>query len=204
MIENIFQQSDKQCFLKKWVKSLRHIILSIICIWTPLLRAQPSDLVLQDTTVTTEIVFTATQTITAGPNFSISDSGDVTFVSGDYVYLRPGFTVLNGGQFKAIMGTPVNHITEIPETWIEFGIQQNYPNPFNPVTHILYSIPASDFVIFQIYDILGKEVATLVNEKKTPGEYEVIWDGHGFPSGIYFYRLKAGERVETRKLILQK
>ena len=92
----------------------------------------------------------------------------------------------------------------------EFTFEQNYPNPFNPTTKIKYSIPSvtlrqaqSDIkVILKVYDVLGNEIATLVNEVKQPGVYEVEFNATAFPSGIYFYRLKAGSFVETKKMIL--
>jgi N-acetylneuraminic acid mutarotase len=85
-----------------------------------------------------------------------------------------------------------------------FKLFQNYPNPFNPSTTIRFSIPKSCFVSLKIYDLLGKEITTLINGKKSSGEYAVDWNGKGLPSGMYLYQLKAGEFAETRKLILQK
>lgn len=81
---------------------------------------------------------------------------------------------------------------------------QNYPNPFNPVTHLQFTIANSQFVTLKIYDILGRELATLVNELKPPGEYSVDWNAGSVPSGVYFYRLQAGSFVDTRKLVLLK
>ena len=94
---------------------------------------------------------------------------------------------------------------------------QNFPNPFNPITKIRYTIAPpnlrlqrnpygkrEDFVQLKIYDILGNEVATLVNETKPAGEYEVEFDGNKLPSGIYYYRLHAGNFSETKKLVLMK
>lgn len=73
----------------------------------------------------------------------------------------------------------------------EFKLHQNYPNPFNPSTKINYSIPKKNIVVIKVYDILGKEIATLVNEEKSPGNYEVEFNGNHLSSGIYFYSLKA-------------
>ncbi len=95
---------------------------------------------------------------------------------------------------------------------INFSLSQNYPNPFNPTTTITYSIPQAVFVILKVYDLLGREVATIVNEEKQPGKYEVRFDGINLPSGIYFYRLQSGDLSlrsghgfsETKKLILLK
>jgi hypothetical protein len=93
----------------------------------------------------------------------------------------------------------------------EFALSQNYPNPFNPSTKIKYEIPASlnpskggTLVQLVLYDILGREVTVLVNEEKQAGEYEVEFNGANLPSGIYFYRLKAGEFTQTKKMILLK
>ena len=83
-------------------------------------------------------------------------------------------------------------------------LSQNHPNPFNPSTSISFTIPHSVPVSLRIYNLLGQEVATLVNEARPPGTYTVRWDGSGQPSGVYFYRLQAGEYVETKKAILLK
>jgi hypothetical protein len=87
----------------------------------------------------------------------------------------------------------------IPET---FQLPQNYPNPFNPTTTIQYLVPSIQYVSLKIYDVLGREVASHVGEIKQPGTYTVTWDASGFSSGVYFYRLKAGKYVETKKMIL--
>jgi photosystem II stability/assembly factor-like uncharacterized protein len=87
---------------------------------------------------------------------------------------------------------------------------QNYPNPFNPVTKIKFDIPVdsrirgNDRVVLKVYDILGKEIETLVNEKLNPGTYELTFNASQFPSGVYFYRLQAGDYNETKRMILLK
>jgi hypothetical protein len=95
----------------------------------------------------------------------------------------------------------------------EFSLEQNYPNPFNPATIIKYSVPSTEtsvgtsfmkFVELKVYDILGNEVATLVNGQKPPGEYEIKFDGSNLPSGIYIYRLTAGNHTAAKKLIILK
>ena len=85
-----------------------------------------------------------------------------------------------------------------------FYLFQNYPNPFNPTTKMDYSIPRASFVTLKVYDILGREVATLVNEEKPAGNYEVEFNGKGLSSGVYFYRIQAGNFVSTKKLVLLK
>lgn len=81
-------------------------------------------------------------------------------------------------------------------------LAQNYPNPFNPSTTIRYALPKSGFVTLKIYDLLGNEIASLVHEHKAAGEHEAQWHPSGAPSGVYVYRLRAGEHVETKKLVL--
>jgi polyhydroxybutyrate depolymerase len=94
--------------------------------------------------------------------------------------------------------------------WYSFELYQNYPNPFNPNTTINFSIPKSSFVALKIYDVLGSEIVTLVNEEKPVGSYEIEWNASALPSGIYFYRLqvyapgRAGSFFETKKMILLK
>jgi len=85
---------------------------------------------------------------------------------------------------------------------VSYYISQNYPNPFNPSTSIQYVIGKRQSVSLRVFDILGKEVATLVNEEKPAGSYEVEFDAIGLSSGIYFYQLRAGTSVETKKMIL--
>jgi hypothetical protein len=90
----------------------------------------------------------------------------------------------------------------------DFSLLQNYPNPFNPTTTIRFTISDLRFTILKVYDVLGNEIATLVNEEKSAGEYEVEFSTgliyQTLPSGIYFYQLKAGNFVETKKMILLK
>ncbi|QQS36630.1 MAG: SBBP repeat-containing protein [Ignavibacteriales bacterium] len=86
----------------------------------------------------------------------------------------------------------------------EFQLAQNYPNPFNPITTIQYSIPQRSNVVLKVYDVLGNEVAVLVNEEKYRGVYSVNFDASQYASGIYLYRIQAGSFVETKKMILIK
>lgn len=86
----------------------------------------------------------------------------------------------------------------------EFNLSQNYPNPFNPTTTINYSLPKNSFVKLAVSDILGREVATLVNENKTSGKYEVVFDASKLTSGIYYYSLKTNEFSKTKQMVLIK
>ena len=111
------------------------------------------------------------------------------------------------GKFEFSDVVEVN--IEVPS---QFSLEQNYPNPFNPTTTIKYSIPAVETghapslqrITLKVYDILGREVATLVNEQKAPGNYEVKFNGSKIASGVYIYQLKAGSFSRTKKLLLMK
>jgi hypothetical protein len=94
-----------------------------------------------------------------------------------------------------------NELNNLP---IEFKLSQNIPNPFNPCTIIKYSLPRQFHVTLKIYDILGNEVTTLVNEEKPAGNYQYQWNAGNLASGVYFYHLKAGKFIDTKKLILLK
>jgi len=85
-----------------------------------------------------------------------------------------------------------------------FALFANYPNPFNPSTKIRYAISQTDFTAIKVYSILEKEVATLINERKTPGIYEIDFDGSDLASGTYFYKLQSGNFTQTKKMIILK
>ena len=85
-----------------------------------------------------------------------------------------------------------------------YSLSQNYPNPFNPSTKFRYSVPQSSKVVIKVFDILGKEITTLMNEEKLAGTYELTWNASNLPSGVYFYQLKAGEFTQTMKMLLLK
>jgi hypothetical protein len=95
----------------------------------------------------------------------------------------------------------INIGNQVPKT---YSLAQNYPNPFNPSTRIRFEIPNSGFVTLKVYDVLGKEVKTLVNQNLTAGVKEVDFDASNFPSGVYFYSVKAGNFTETKKMVLVK
>jgi photosystem II stability/assembly factor-like uncharacterized protein len=90
------------------------------------------------------------------------------------------------------------------EILLECSLEQNYPNPFNPATTIKYSIPKEGLVTLKVYNVIGEEVATLVNEIKLVGNYNLTFDGENLSSGIYFYKLQAGDFVETKKMVFIK
>lgn len=105
--------------------------------------------------------------------------------------------------------TAVINVSGVDESLIDlspadFKLYTNYPNPFNPSTRIRYAIPTTSFAILKVYSITGKEVATLINEVKTPGVYEVNFDGSKLASGIYIYKLQAGNFVDVKEMVLMK
>ncbi|MDR3668521.1 MAG: FISUMP domain-containing protein, partial [Ignavibacteriaceae bacterium] len=87
---------------------------------------------------------------------------------------------------------------------IKFEMGQNYPNPWNPTTTIRYQVPVNILVTIKVFDALGREVATLVNEPKPAGSYEIVFNGHNLASGIYYYQMKAGNFIDTKKITLIK
>ena len=141
-------------------------------------------------------VGTILRTTDAGANWTISPSGtsillyDVAFID-DLV----GTVVGGAGVMLRTVtgGMPSNEITGIPVPTLpaSYRLEQNYPNPFNPVTTIRYAVPAESRVVLKIYDVLGRVVATLVDEVQPPGERSVAWDARGMASGVYLYRLEA-------------
>jgi len=106
------------------------------------------------------------------------------------------FDVIGCGPFLVNVSDPVNNIPDV------YSLQQNYPNPFNPETRIPYSTPQSGLVTLKVFDVLGKEVVTLVNEVKTAGNHEIRFNASSFPSGVYFYKMEAGDFVESKKMVL--
>ncbi len=112
--------------------------------------------------------------------------------------------VMGGGfwyQISEILLTGLDDTFIIPE---DFELRQNYPNPFNPSTTIVFALPKAVKVQLRIYDVLGRMVATLVNEQMQAGQYEIKFEARGLPTGLYFYRIQADKFVETRKMLLVK
>lgn len=103
--------------------------------------------------------------------------------------------------YDAITNVEEEELTALPK---KFDLQQNYPNPFNPSTKIKYSLPETANVSMKLYDLLGREVVVLINKKKPAGNYEITFDATSLPSGIYIYRLKAGDFNVAKKMILLK
>jgi hypothetical protein len=102
----------------------------------------------------------------------------------------------------SIMVEPSTGIANENSWPTEYSLAQNYPNPFNPATVISYQLPVNRLVTLKVYDMLGRELATLVNEKKDAGRYSAQWDATRFSSGVYFYTLQAGEYHNTKRMLL--
>lgn len=129
----------------------------------------------------------------------VEDDGIIYFENPD------GFLTSFFGNNAAVYYNGAAGIDDAPEIQnLDYVLFQNYPNPFNPATTIRYQIPISGFVELNIYDILGKVVAVLVNEYKTRGTYEVTFAARDLPSGVYFYRMRVGSYTKVEKMILQK
>jgi hypothetical protein len=102
------------------------------------------------------------------------------------------------------LGGSLTGVKESPAVARSFNLSQNYPNPFNPSTTIAFALPSRAFVKLKIYDLLGRELATLVSEELPAGNYTRQWNASNMSSGVYFYRLEAGSSLQTKKLILLK
>lgn len=140
------------------------------------------------------------------------DIDDIKITEGEGRYLRLLCLTKSSADFGYILkefeiyGDP-KPVTAVNENMIaanSFSLGQNYPNPFNPTTTISYSIPTEAKVILKVYDMLGREVATLVNETKKAGNYNAIFNASKLSSGVYFYRLSAGLNNAERKLLILK
>jgi len=147
--------------------------------------------------------------LTAGDSINITTTIDVSNLSlGDHTASVVIHNAANDIFLTAVpinvqltQGTGFNDQLGFPH---EYSLSQNYPNPFNPSTTIEFSIPKSEFVTLKIYNLLGQEVATLVSDKLTPGEYKYTWDASQLASGVYIYKLETDNFNSTKKLILLK
>ncbi|HET6271436.1 MAG TPA: T9SS type A sorting domain-containing protein, partial [Bacteroidota bacterium] len=154
-----------------------------------------------------------------------ADSTDTTVVVLDSLRLQ---------TFRIPLSRPLQHVEFDPDNWIlkkmfpwpvyvreteqplAIGLRQNYPNPFNPTTTIVFTLPSQStniaegrgrvgsYVTLKVYDVLGRDVATLVNQRLGPGTYTAIFDGAGLASGMYVYRLEANGHVLSHKMLLLK
>jgi len=123
----------------------------------------------------------------------------LTLDNNGYVYAGTG-----NGVWRRPLSEIVISVEEETNQLTDFFLSQNYPNPFNPTTKIKYSIPHSSNVQIKVFDVLGNELESLVNEEKPAGTYELTWNADQLPSGVYIYQLKAGEYTAVKKMILLK
>ncbi len=134
---------------------------------------------------------------TQAQNYSYTDN--VSSLNVAKVSYRLRQIDFNGSySYSSVVEVDLNQIPKV------YSLDQNYPNPFNPSTKISYQLPQNGFVSLKVYNAIGKEVATLVNEEKSAGRYEVNFDAAGLSSGLYFYTIQTGSFQETKKMILIK
>ena len=140
--------------------------------------------------------------------YSSSSAYAIRYVTDGFGFTAYNGEVLSYGLSGAIInGIPYGNIIQVcnPKIYpVVFNLSQNYPNPFNPFTTIKYSVPNTSRISLIVYDILGREIQTLVNEEKLPGNYSVQFDGTYLSSGVYFYTLTVGNFVESKKMTLMK
>ena len=149
---------------------------------------------------------------TAGPANDVSVTVN-SRLSGNFNLI---FEIMSDGwtYWKDTISQVVTGVDDIEQIPLSYNLSQNYPNPFNPSTTINFVISKLSFVNLSVYDILGRKVSTLINEEKTAGIYKVEFSAKGgsasggnaydLPSGIYFYKIKAGSFTQTKKMILMK
>ncbi|MFI5211794.1 MAG: T9SS type A sorting domain-containing protein, partial [Ignavibacteria bacterium] len=155
--------------------------------------------------------------ILGGNSFLSSDDPELVFGIGtastvDSMVIRwtngavdRSFNIQGNGRYTAIEGSGVIGIEPISgEIPVNYRLSQNYPNPFNPATKISFSIPNSEFVQLSVFDILGREVSVILSQNLKAGSYAADFNASSLTSGIYFYRLTAGNYTETRKMTLVK
>ncbi len=133
-------------------------------------------------------------TTTQSQVYSYTDAG---LAAGTYVYRLNQIDLDGSSHASSELSIVIDRISD-------FALEQNYPNPFNPTTQIEYSVAQHANVSLVVYDLLGREVAALVNEVKEPGSYKVNFDASNLPSGIYTYRIQSGSFVQTKKMMLMK
>jgi photosystem II stability/assembly factor-like uncharacterized protein len=157
-----------------------------------------------------------TVSVSGGINGAKTTDGGLSwnyFITGissmqDMYFINPNTGFIFGNDTLLLTTNGAGFPTSLNNTGIEtpssFSLHQNYPNPFNPSTKIKFDIPKGSQVRLKVYDLLGREVAELVNEKLNAGVYEYVWNGAGLPSGVYFYKLEAGGFLQTRRMVLVK
>ena len=133
-----------------------------------------------------------------------SELREVIFINDNEGWIVGGGTGFPGVILHTTTGGAVTDVNDEINTVREFELHQNYPNPFNPTTKIKYQIPELSFVTLKVFDVLGNEVATLVNHEKGAGDYEIYFRAEDLGSGVYLYELKANSFVKTKKMLIIK
>jgi len=142
--------------------------------------------------------------VIAKAEFVSSLTGAVTFTLVEVSAIDQNGVKIPLGAESFTIASILTAIAEESREPTSFQLSQNYPNPFNPSTNFEFQVPSSGFVSLKVFDVLGREAATLVNEMRTPGIYRVRWNASAMPSGVYVYRLRAGSLVSTKQMVLLK
>jgi len=126
------------------------------------------------------------------------------------VYFKSVNTVVAVGVAGTVIGTKPGSLVSINDQMLhyiipsKFTVEQNYPNPFNSLSIIRFDLDEDEYVTLKVYDLLGREMLTMVNGYKTSGTHEVILDGSSLSGGVYFYKIQAGNQTQTKKFLLVK
>ena len=147
-------------------------------------------------------VFKSTNDGTSFTNFNFTYSANQIICFQNKILVAASGTS-NGGVYiysDSLVGVKEIY-NSVPD---KFTLHQNYPNPFNPETVISYDLPYTSGAVLEVFDVNGKLISLLVNEKQTSGTHKVKWDGSEYPSGVYFYKLTADQYSDTRKMVLIK
>lgn len=168
--------------------------------WTPVIGAV--SYTLQISTFGSFINFVVNQPGIISTSYSVTDLDE----NKKFYWRVRGATANYEGLFSQVFSFTTGSTNSLDENknLFRYYLEQNYPNPFNPITVIKYQLAKPGFVTISIYNMLGMEIAKLVNEEKSAGSYEAKYDAAHLPSGVYFYRLQAGSFMETKKMILMK
>ena len=186
------------------------------------LSPPPENLTLENMTVSTTEVYAATNSITAGPAFTVTSTGDVTFAAGNEITLLPGFTAVAGSQFLAYIDAGLglgkvmppavaanSVVDEVEDPGLGeltipsiYSLAPAYPNPFNPTTTIRFGLPEDASARLVVYDLMGREVARLLERTLAAGYHSIVWNGKNaagaeLPSGLYIARLLASPAAGT-------
>ena len=143
-------------------------------------------------------VFSNGAAVSNNPDFIVSSNLGQQFIG---LSVNSDFIVASGFYYGALLIVSVEDEGEVP---LEFKLEQNYPNPFNPTTSIKFSVKQREQVVLKVYDIIGNEIATLINQPMDAGSYSLTFDASSLASGVYIYRINAGSFVSTKKMMLLK